>query len=315
MSTGTLPILNRPETPDIDAVSGPPGLDWPALLSPQQWLGHETPAEFLGVSGADVLDVVAREELEAFFAERAVHDESVLHCLLDADVNCISHSLSALLSMSNDAAKRLMPTRIRRVVGQNDVEFDHIGVEIFGKLEWYIELFDRAFAPMDINVVKEHIFPSVQVRRALQYDANLGDVRIGRIYFSHGEITVNLEVFEATQNWKHIALRQAALYAHLREPTGRRDAFLQMSRSAGLIPEPVGHVAFRVPCAKTVESIQAVLLKESRKSRSPAMRPYVRKAFYNPSDGSTNTKFVMSTEIGSGQKLDSQIVEVISYEE
>ena len=56
------------------------------------------------------------------------------------------------------------PDAIRDVIGEHEVHFDHIGIEIFGKLEWYIELFERVYAPLDINVVHEHIFPSMQVQ-------------------------------------------------------------------------------------------------------------------------------------------------------
>jgi hypothetical protein len=44
------------------------------------------------------------------------------------------------------------------------------------------------------------------------------------------------------------------------------------------------------------------------------MRPYVQEVFFNPSDGSTNTKFVVSQTLPSGLTLESQIVEILSYE-
>jgi hypothetical protein len=292
---------------------------WPVLLCPQTWLGHSTPPEFLGVSADDVHGVAPPTAIDACFSERGIIDEAdretLIRCLLNADVACIAHALSALLSMSNQDVEQLVPTSIRAVIGDGGVVFDHIGVEVFGKLEWYIDLFDRIYAPLGINVVHEHIFPSVQVRRALEYDTQLGDVRIGRIYFAHGEHKANLEVFEATQCWKYIALRQAALFAHLAEPDGRADAFAHVAARAGALPEPVGHVAFRVPCAQTVEAIQSVLLNAARHGSAMAMRPYVNQVFFNPADGSTNTKFVMATTLPSGRTLDSQIVEVVSYTE
>lgn len=302
---------------DFGAIERMPWDAWTTLLCPQTWLGHSTPTEFLGVSADDVLGVAARAAIDECFAERGVnHDsnhEALVRSLLNADVDCIAHALSALLSMSNHDVERLVPTSIRNVIGSGGVVFDHIGVEVFGKLEWYIELFDRIYAPLGINVVHEHIFPSVQVRRALEYDTELGDVRIGRIYFAHGEHQVNLEVFEATQSWKHIALRQAALYAHLTEPEDRTRVFRRTLAKIGAIPEPVGHVAFRVPCADTVEAIQSILLQESHRDSATKMRPYVRQVFFNPADGSTNTKFVMATALPAGGTLDSQIVEIVSY--
>jgi hypothetical protein len=318
MRDGLTAAEDSPEAPDVDAIDGLSGLDWVTLLSPRLWLGHETPEEFLSVSGKDVLSVVSQGDVDAAFAERFIDgtdgDELLVPCLLDADVACVAHALSALLSLSNEDARSLMPPKIRRVINGGEVPFDHIGIEVFGKLEWYIELFSRAYAPLGINVVGERIFPSVQVRRALQYDENLADVRIARVFFSHGENEVNLEVFEATQCWKYTALRQAALYAHLEDSPRRAPAFAALARCAGTIPEPVGHVAFRVADANTVESIQAVLLKESKKPNSTTMRPYVQEVFFNPSDGSTNTKFVVSQTLPSGLTLESQIVEILSYE-
>jgi hypothetical protein len=296
-----------------------PRVDWPMLLNPTTWLGHVTPDEFLGVSGRDVFGVVPQNEVDTCFTQRRVdagnEPRSSITTLLDADVQCITHALSALLSMSCDDANRLMPPPIRGVVGSQNVVFDHIGIEVFGKLEWYIELFDRAYAPLGINVVHEHIFPSVQVRRALEYDPELGEVRIGRIYFAHGNTQVNLEVFEATQRWHYIALRQACLYAHLSMPPGRAHAFHAIVESAESMPEPVGHVAFRVESAQTVRDIQDVLLRESRIGGAATMRPYSKRVFFNPSDGSTNTKFVVSTQLPDGRRLDSQIVEIVSYGE
>jgi hypothetical protein len=292
--------------------------DLHVLLSPETWLGHNTPMEFLDVSGRYVAQVASQAEIKACFSERGITNPAdqqwLIPLLLDADVACMSHALTALLSMSDEDAGRLMPARIREITDSSGVIFDHIGVEVFGKLEWYIELFDRAYAPMGINVVREHIFPSVQVRKALEYDTDLVDVRIARIYFSHGDTNVNLEVFEATQSWNFIALRQASLYAHLIKPATRAQAFSAFTRTVNGALEPVGHVAFRVPDAGIVESIQAALLEESQHESFPAMRPYVDQVFFNPADRSTNTKFVVSTRIPTGEEIDSQIVEILSYE-
>ncbi|MGD8324555.1 MAG: hypothetical protein PVF50_09320 [Gammaproteobacteria bacterium] len=316
MSAETSSVQPRIALPELAEIRALSVHDWVALLSPHAWLGHTTPEEFIGISGNDILGIVPETEIDACFAERCVRssgDALVRKCLLDADVRCIAHALSALLSLSTQATSELIPAQIRDVIGPNQVQFDHIGVEVFGRLEWYIELFDQAYAPLGINVVHEHIFPSVQVRRALAYDEELKDVRIGRIYFSHGDVEVNLEVFEATQSWKFIALRQAALYAHLRERRQLDGAFAQLLRIAGVAAEPVGHVAFRVASAATVEAIQNVLLKEQN-AADPVMRPYVQQVFFNPSDSSTNTKFVVATDLGGGLSVDSQIIEIVSYE-
>jgi hypothetical protein len=289
--------------------------DWRTLLNSQSWLGHSTPPEFVNVAGQDVFSVTSMSDVTAYFAERGGSpDDPLIATLLDADVECISHALSALLSMSTEDVAKLVPDRIRTVIGADGVIFDHIGIEVFGKLEWYIELFDRAYAPLGINVVHEHIFPSVQVRRALQYDEHLGDVRIGRIYFAHGDQKVNLEVFEATQHWQFIARRQASLYAHLSEPDTRPRAFARLADATDDLLEPVGHVAFRVSCAEIVESIQSVLMRGSREDDGTTLRPYVKQVFFNPADGSTNTKFVETTCLPSGLQLDSRIVEIVSYE-
>jgi len=316
MSVGRRRQVNTFALPNLSAVADLTVHDWASLMSPEGWLGHETPEEFCGISGDDVPQVVPEREIDAYFALRGLRageDATIRACLLDADVRCMAHSLSALLSISEDRTRELVPEQVREVIGAQNVQFDHIGVEVFGRLEWYIELFDQAYAPLGINVVNEHIFPSVQVRKALEYDPELQDVRIGRIFFAHGDIEVNLEVFEATQSWQFIALRQAALYAHLRRNANRHALFRNLRSCAGSAIEPVGHVAFRVPCAATVEAIQNVLLHEQVK-RAAVMRPYVQQVFFNPSDGSTNTKFVVATDIGCGVRLDSSIIEIISYE-
>jgi hypothetical protein len=315
LSRGSNILERRVSVPDLPEISELSVEDWTRLLSPHGWLGHVTPEEFLGISGDDVFSIVSAAEIDACFAEHLIRrsgDALVRKCILDADVRCIAHALSALLSLSTDATRDLIPGQIREVIGGQSVQFDHIGIEIFGRLEWYIELFDQAYAPLGINVVHDHIFPSVQVRQALAYDENLKDVRIGRIYFAHGDVEVNLEVFEATQSWRYIALRQAALYAHLRKAEKLDGAFSRLLRNAGVELEPVGHVAFRVPGAETVEAIQNVLLREQKVPES-GIRPYVQQVFFNPSDGSTNTKFVVATDLGSRLSVDSQIIEIVSY--
>jgi len=318
MKTAAPPVTEPAVSLDGGALAALSFAEWRVLLDPETWLKHTTPREFLDVSGDDVVSVATQAELDNSFADRLVADsadaESLVACLLDADVRSVAHALSALLSMTDDDAKDLMPELIRNVVGDETVVFDHIGIEVFGRLEWYIELFDRAYSPLGINVVGEHIFPSVQVRRALTYDEELRDVRIGRVFFAHGEHKVNLEVFEAIQSWRFIALRQASLYGHLDAPETRADAVARLEATRCPMLEPVGHVAFRVASASTVEAIQNELVRESAKGDARTMRPYSRQVFYNPADGSTNTKFVTTACLPSGRRIDSQIVEIVSYD-
>ena len=314
---GTQPRRHVP-LPDFAAIDRLADAGWPVVLDPDSWLGHETPAPFRTVSGDSVRRIVPQPAIDAHFAARlpgnGADRERIIDDLLDADVNCIAHGLSALLSMTGDDAMRLVPDAIRDVIGDHEVHFDHIGIEIFGKLEWYIELFERVYAPLDINVVHEHIFPSMQVRDALQYDRNLGDVRIGRIFFAYGDNRVNLEIFEAEQYWQFIALRQATLYAHLANSAQRAQAISSLSVSAGVMLEPVGHVAFRVADAAIVNGIQEVLLREHRSGGAHWMRPYTDKVVFNPADESHNSKFVVATLLQSGLAVDSNIIEIISYD-
>ena len=314
----TQPCAEAP-LPDFAAVDRFGDAAWSLILNPESWLGHETPALFLTASGDDVRRVVPESEIAAHFAARVpaneANREQIIGILLDADVKCIAHGLSALLSMTSDDAMRLIPDAIRDVIDGHRVHFDHIGIEIFGELEWYIELFDRVYAALDINVVHEHICPSLQVRAALQYDENLGDVRFGRIFFAHDDNRVNLEIFEVEQHWQFIALRQATLYAHLPNCEPRAHAVSNLSDSATVMFEPVGHVAFRVADTATVNGIQQVLLRESRAAGARRMRPYTDKVVFHPADESHNSKFVVATPLPSGLSVDSNIIEIISYDQ
>jgi hypothetical protein len=275
------------------------------LLSPEAWLSHNTPMHFLDITGKYVQHVASQQDINACFAARGIKRPEDrrwwIPLLLDVDVASISHA-------------QLLPDCVRKITDKCGVKFDHIGVEIFGKLEWYVELFGRAYAANGIDVVREHVFPSVQVRKALEYDPDLADVRIARIHFRHRDSNVNLELFEATQSWQYIALRQASLYASLAQPSHRAKTFTALAQSIGGPLEPVGHSAFRVPDAEIVEQIQAVVVEQSSKSTPPEIRPYADRVSFNPAEGSTNTKFVVRTTTPSGEKIDSQILEILSYQ-
>ena len=264
-------------------------------LMPEGWLGHRTLERFVRL--ADACPEIGDAQQARFFARRglpiaASNADScqLARTLVDLDLRAIAHASSFLLSEgAEETARALLPPELKPAVEADEPQLDHLGLEVFGQLEWYLEVLAGWAATGALKLRGYRIFPSVQVRRVLAYDPRLADVRIARVYLEGPSRTVNLEIFEATQHWLYTAARHRATFA----PEAGDD---------GGPPVPVGHLALAVESWKTVEAVHCGLAEACL--RETLSTPYGDEISFNPGDTSINTKF---------RARGGPIIELVSY--
>jgi hypothetical protein len=284
-------------------------------IEPDGWLGCRTLDRFISLAAAPV--ALAEGEADRFFAGRGLSSEGderdLARELVALDLRAIAHGSSLLLSEHvEQLALQLLPNPARVAVLDDPPQLDHIGLEVFGRLEWYVEVLVAWARRGVLRLSGYRIFPSVQVRKALAYDPQLGEVRIARFYLEGRERTVNLELFEVTQHWRYTVARQLGLFAGMpREGVDRLVG--ELERSVALPLEPVGHVALEVGHWQTVEAVHRILADP--RSHDATTRLYDEAVSYNPGDQSVNTKFVTQSGIMAGKPVFGRIVELISYGE
>jgi len=264
-------------------------------LEPDGWLGHQTPERFLLLAGSPV--EIGKDEQARFFARRGLPSasangdaRSLARELVDLDLRAIAHASSFLLSDgAEQTARALLPRALSPALASDLPQLDHLGLEVFGQLEWYLGVLAAWADAGALKLRGYRIFPSVQVRKVLAYDPQLADVRIARVYFEGAARTLNLEIFEATQHWLHTAARQRATFG---ADSGRDEGPLV----------PVGHLALAVESGKTVEAVHGGLAEACL--REEITTPYGEEISFNPGDASINTKF---------RTRGGPIIELVSY--
>jgi hypothetical protein len=272
---------------DADALRGD--------LEPDGWLGHQTLDRFALLADSPV--EIAQDEANRFFAARGLPVVSagtdlrtLTRELIDLDLRGIAHAVSFLLSDgAEQTARALLPRVFEPALASDRPRLDHVGLEVFGRLEWYLGVLAAWADAGALKLCGYRIFPSVQVRRALAYDPKLAGVRIARVYLAGIAHTVNLEIFEATQHWLYTVERQRATFGAGAE---RRDEPLV----------PVGHVALAVESWKTVHAVHDGVAGARR--RVSLATPYGEEISFNSGDASINTKF---------RAPGGPVIELVSY--
>jgi hypothetical protein len=229
--------------------------------------------------------------------------------LVSVDLRAVAHAASFLLSdEAEDVARELLREAVGSAPADDLPRLDHVGLEVFGRLEWYIAALEGWARQGAVRLRGCRLCPSVQVRRALAWDPQLADVRIARVYLERGPRAMNLEIFEVTQDWRFTAARQIA---HFARPLRPGAAALARAASAAARADlvPVSHVALVVSRREAVEAVARSLADR----RVPAVPTYADGPCYNPADDSLNTKFRARREAGSGADRLGPILELICY--
>jgi len=296
-------------------------LDLRRRLSHDGWLGHRTAPPLTALALSPALAPVPDEEWRRFFEARGITaaDDADLGegpgqdpaSTLDAlDRDALAHGLSLLCSEgAQECALGLLPPEAAPALAGERPLLDHVGIELLGRLEWSIAALAEWAARLGLDARGCHVFPSVQVRRALADDPDLRDVRIARVFFVREGRTVNLELFEVGQHWRRAVARRVALLADIpgRDPARLSRALL--GRAAPRV-EPIGHLALRVADARAVEAVHAAV---AGARRGDALRVYEARPSYNPADRSVNTKLVCRSAIVAGEPVHGRVLELIHY--
>jgi hypothetical protein len=284
-------------------------------IAPDGWLGHSTRDRFLHLGASPV--AIEDGEAERFFARRRLTSRSdcdertLAQALVAVDLRAVAHAVSFLVSdEAEDAARELLREAVGAAPPEDPPRLDHVGLEVFGRLEWYIAALDAWARQGAVRLRGCRLFPSVQVRRALAYDPNLADVRIARVYLERGARAMNLEIFEVGQDWRFTAARQIANFAHPPRP-GVAALSREVAAAAREPVVPVSHVALAVSRRGTVEAVERSLA--GPEGRVAAVRAYADGPCYNPADDSLNTKFRARRGDAGGADRLGPILELICY--
>lgn len=280
-----------------------------SALAPEEWLGPTTEA-FTALANAT--PPVSRTDIRRFFARRKLGLEPALaRALVALDARTIAHGLSLLLSgKGQDIALQPLPERVFSALRDDPPLLDHIGIEVFGRLEWYIEMLRQWTAPGVMRLGDYRVFPSVQVRKALAYDPGLEDVRIARVYVEGGGRDVNLELFEVTQHWLYTVPRRWSLFAGAGRG-GQAEFSAALKGSVPVPLDPVDHLALRVNNWETVRTVHAIL--SGLGTQDADTRLYDTGLSYNHGDGSLNCKFLTRSATFEGSPVFGRVTELISY--
>ena len=199
---------------------------------------------------------------------------------------------------------------MREALEHDPPELDHVGIEVFGKIEWYLETLAQW---EDLGIVKlggYRVFPSVQVRKALAYDPDLQDVRIARVYIESEVGDINLELFEVAQHWLYTVARQVSLFADT--PRKELDRIVEALADWVTLPlDPVAHFALGVQRWQTVETVHRIL--SDPRARRDGTRLYGQALSYNHGDESLNCKFLTRSATLAGKPVFGRVTELISY--
>jgi hypothetical protein len=261
-----------------------------------------------------------RRDVVPYLRARGVRDDAIIEQLVRLDLQNLAHALTVLFCTDHETIlESVMPDHLYRVIHDVQPVIDHVGRELFGPLDFYLELLAElcgrygldhvALAP-DETVTPEGnaVFQSVQVVEALrQFDPDLAAVTIAKIHFAEHdrpEVTGCLELFQAAgpdgrapQGYRHTIERLNNL--HLEAG--------QVGIGLSLQP-PICHISVEAPDSATVLAIHEVVATDTSK----LLMPYVDRVVENPGDHSTNTK--LSVRHSPDSPLYNQIIEVVHHQ-
>lgn len=235
------------------------------------------------------------------------------------DLAHLAQGLTIVFDSDHDAIlASMMPWHLYDIIQDVKPVIDHVGRELFGPLDFYLELLDRYAAAVGLvhvalppgpNVTEkgDAVFQSVQVVEALrQFDPDLEGVTIGKICFSavdEPQTTGCLELFQpalrdglAPQCHRHTVERMHNLHSDKATEGPVTDLSLQ---------PPVCHLSIEAADVATVFELHEVAQRDT----SGMLMPYVDRVVENTGDGSTNTKISIRSRPDS--PVYNKIIEIV----
>ncbi|MDR4508195.1 MAG: acyl--CoA ligase [Candidatus Brocadiaceae bacterium] len=255
-----------------------------------------------------------------YLKNRGIEDDAGINKFVMFDLNTLAHALTIIFeSDKNIVLQSILPSNLFRILENLDLKIDHVGRELFGPLEFYLNILreqsdklelEHIALPEGENVTEygDIIFQSVQVVEALRhFDQHLKGVTIGKIYFKNNQdqkSTGCLELFQVAprdgsspQNYRYTLARLANLYANPNR--GQTDKMFNRSINKGYITDdgkiplvtPICHISIKVNELQTVYDFH----NAAKNDKSGMIILYLDKVSSNPGDGSINTKIAIRT--------------------
>ncbi len=269
---------------------------------------------------------------------RGIDAQNKIEMFVKVDLYNLAHALTIIFEMDrNIILQQIMPLHLFQVIQDVESEIDHVGRELFGPLDFYLDILREQAESLKLNHIilpegnnvsenGDIVFQSVQVVQALrQTDNHLKGVTIAKIYLKDIQSPSTkgcLELFQVAlrdcsspQNYRFTLARLANLYAN--ENNGRIYKMIDRDINKGYITEdgkiplvtPVCHISIRARDVQTVYDVH----KAAKDDKTGMIMLYLDKVSTNPGDGSVNTKIAIRSDLGT--PLYNKIIEVAHFDE
>ncbi|MEE9452410.1 MAG: hypothetical protein V3V61_06635 [Gammaproteobacteria bacterium] len=218
-----------------------------------------------------------------FKTNRGLSDEGIIKAKVKTDLERLTNALKKLTDQqAQHTLQQQLGQGFYTALSNTKIPltFDHIGIEIYGPVEFYLNILTSISADIGLTHAplppNSHtadgnlLFTSTQVAKIIQaYDPTLQTVTIGKIFWWINNKQVALEIFSAEQSVEFTDIRL--------DPVTTSAYF-----------KPIDHVAFHVNKYKQLTTIQH-LVKEGDFHQIQLYEPSLS---YNPSDTSYNIKLI-----------------------
>ncbi|MCP5003214.1 MAG: hypothetical protein GY941_04565 [Planctomycetes bacterium] len=273
-----------------------------------------------------------------YLKDRGIVGENKVEMFVKVDLYNLAHALTIIFEMDqNIILQNIMPLHLFQVIQDVESEIDHVGRELFGPLDFYLDILREQAERLKLNHivlpegknVSEYgdiVFQSVQVVKALRHtDKQLKGVTIAKIYLKDNKNPSTkgcLELFQVAlrdrsfpQNYRFTLARLANLYANVNNwriyKIIGRDINKGYITEDGKIPlvTPVCHISIRARDVKTVHDVH----KAAMDDKTGMIMLYLDRVSTNPGDGSVNTKIAIRSDLDI--PLYNKIIEVAHFDE
>ncbi len=271
-----------------------------------------------------------------YLKDRGIVGRIKVEMFVKVDLYNLAHALTILFARDQSIIlQQIMPPHLFRVLQDVESEIDHVGRELFGPLDFYLDILREQAERLKLNHivlpegknVSEHgdiVFQSVQVVQALQhFDKHLKGVTIAKSYFKDKQegSTGCFELFQVAlrdnsfpQDYRFTLARMANLYANANSKGIYKKIEDDINKDCifedGNIPvfTPVCHISIRANDVQTVHDFH----KTAKDDKTGMIILYLDKVSTNPGDGSINTKIAIGSDLGI--PLYNKIIEVAYFD-
>jgi len=255
-----------------------------------------------------------RLDVVPYLEDRGAGAPSLIDDLVRIDLTNLAQAFTILFEFDHGLVlRRMMPEHLYTVIRNVSSYIDHVGREIVGPLDFYLQLLadiapdcglshHRLDSGRGVTADGNAVFPSVQVVEALRVvDPDVAGVTIGKTVFTDEKGVAGqrgcVELFQpalrdgsAAQSYKMSLERLANL---------RADAGTAGTRA------PICHISVRAADVATVHDLHRV----AREDESGLVRLYLDDVVENAGDNSTITKILIRDRADG--RIYNKVLEVV----